>query len=238
MEKEGFKREIAERKITERKIKAVIFDQDGLMFDTERVSAEAWGLAGDEFNFHLEESFLCTIRGANFQDTCRKAQEAFGDSVDFLGLRNRKQEIYMKLLAERGIPVKPGLKELLHYLKEHEYKIALATASTKERTMKNLKEVGIEDYFENIITGDMVEQAKPNPELFLKSAEVLQEAPEDCVVLEDSLNGVEAGIRGGFVTIMVPDITQPDEELRGRVSYVCASLHEVRALLESLEHNG
>ena len=104
--------------------------------------------------------------------------------------------------------------------------------------MKNLKEVGIEDYFENIITGDMVEQAKPNPELFLKSAEVLQEAPENCVVLEDSLNGIEAGIRGGFVTIMVPDITQPDEELRGRISYVCASLHEVKALLESLEHNG
>lgn len=216
-----------------RKINAVIFDQDGLMFDTERVSAEAWKLAGDELGFYLEESFLCTIRGANFEDSCRRAREAFGDSVDFLGLRSRKQEIYQRLLAERGIPVKPGLKELLSYLKEKEYKIALATASARERTLKNLREVGIEPYFQYIITGDMVKQAKPNPELFLKSAEVLGEEPGHCIVLEDSLNGVEAGIRGGFVTIMVPDLTQPDEALRRRVSHVCDSLLEVKKLLET-----
>lgn len=220
-----------------RKIKAVIFDQDGLMFDTERVSAEAWKLAGDELGFHLEESFLCTIRGVNYQDFCRRAKEAFGDSIDYMGLRNRKQEIFQQLLAERGIPVKPGLKELLSYLKEKKYKIALATASARERTLKNLREVGVEDYFEYIITGDMVTQAKPNPELFLKSAEVLGEAPENCMVLEDSLNGIEAGIRGGFVTVMVPDLTQPDEELRRRVSRVCASLYEVKELLESRENH-
>ena len=79
-----------------------------------------------------------------------------------------------------------------------------------------------------MITGDMVKEAKPNPEIFLKAAEALGEKPENCLVLEDSLNGVEAGIKGGFVTVMVPDLTQPDEELRQRVDRVCGSLLEVR----------
>lgn len=94
--------------------------------------------------------------------------------------------------------------------------------------MENLRLAGIEEFFQEIITGDMVGEAKPNPEIFLKAAKALKEEPARCLVLEDSLNGVEAGLRGGFVTIMVPDLTEPDENLRGRVNRVCASLFEVK----------
>ena len=79
----------------------------------------------------------------------------------------------------------------------------------------------------------MVSHAKPNPEIFWKAAELLGEKPEDCLVLEDSLNGVEAGLRGGFVTVMVPDLTQPEEELKKRVYRVCSSLLEVKEMLEA-----
>lgn len=210
------------------KIKGVIFDQDGLLFDTERISGKAWKLAGDELGFYLEESFLCTIRGANADDCFRRFQKTYGDAFDFWKLRKRKQEHFIRLLREQDIPVKPGVYELLQYLREQDCKIALATASTREYSSENLRLAGIEEYFRYMVTGDMVKEAKPNPEIFLKAAEVIGEQPEHCLVLEDSLNGVEAGIRGGFVTIMVPDLTQPDEDLRRRVNRVCSSLLEVR----------
>ena len=211
-----------------KKIRGVIFDQDGLLFDTERISVEAWNLAGDELGFHLEESFLCTIRGANAQDSAIRFRERFGDAFDFLKLRKRKQEHFMRILREREMPVKLGARELLIYLQEQEYKVALATASTREYSMENLERAGLTEFFSLMITGDMVQQAKPNPEIFLKAAEKMGEEPRHCLVLEDSLNGVEAGIQGGFVTIMVPDLTQPDQKLRSRVERVCDSLLEVR----------
>lgn len=212
-------------------IKAVIFDQDGLMFDTERVSKEAWQIAGQECGIQLEESFLCTIRGRNHEDSTRRFREVFGDDPRIALLRKRKAEIFLQLVRTRGVPVKPGLKELLVWLKEHGIKAALASASAKEYTTANLQEVGIEGYFDGLVTGDMVREAKPNPQIFYRAAELLGEAPADCLVLEDSLNGVEAGLRGDFVTVMVPDLTPPTEELRGRVAAICGSLLEVRELL-------
>ena len=209
-------------------IHGVIFDQDGLLFDTERLSAVAWKLAGDELGFYLEESFLKTIRGANASDAARRFQETFGDRFDFWKLRARKQEHFLRILRENEMPVKPGARELLCYLRQEGYKVALATASAREYSMENLRLAGIEEFFQEIITGDMVGEAKPNPEIFLKAAKALKEEPARCLVLEDSLNGVEAGLRGGFVTIMVPDLTEPDENLRGRVNRVCASPFEVK----------
>lgn len=214
------------------KIKAVIFDQDGLMFDTERVSAEAWGKAGEEIGFQLEESFLCTIRGMNFKDAVRRFEDVFGVGPDYAALRARKQEIFEEILKERGVPVKAGLKELLIYLKDNGYKTAVATASKKEYTLRNLREVGIESYFDSMSSGDMVTNSKPDPELFLTVAEMLGESPENCMVLEDSLNGVEAGLRGGFFTVMIPDLTKPDQTLRERVDWVCESLCEVKNRME------
>lgn len=212
----------------DRRIRGVIFDQDGLLFDTERLSVEAWNLAGDELGFHLEESFLRTIRGANAQDAAKRFQQAFGDAFDFWKLRERKQEIFLRMLRAREMPVKPGVHELLGYLKEQNYKVALATASSREYSKENLRRAGIEEFFSCMVTGDMVKQAKPNPEIFQKAAGMLGEEPARCLVLEDSINGVEAGIQGGFITVMVPDLTQPEEALRQRLHRVCGSLLEVR----------
>ena len=214
-------------------IKAVIFDQDGLMFDTERISGIAWHQAEKEWGIHLEESFLKTIRGMNHQDARIRFEEVFGDSVDFMAFRGKKQEIFEALLEKDGIPVKPGLYELLEYLEAQKIPAALASASRMEYTERNLEKTGIRRYFCHLVTGDMVSHAKPNTEIFGKAAELLGEKPEDCLVLEDSLNGVEAGLRGGFVTVMVPDLTQPEEELKKRVYRVCSSLLEVKEMLEA-----
>ena len=214
-------------------IKAVIFDQDGLMFDTERISGIAWHQAEKEWGIHLEECFLKTIRGMNHQDARIRFEEVFGDSVDFMAFRGKKQEIFEALLEKDGIPVKPGLYELLEYLEAQKIPAALASASRMEYTERNLEKTGIRRYFCHLVTGDMVSHAKTNTLNFWKAAELLGEKPEDCLVLEDSLNGVEAGLRGGFVTVMVPDLTQPEEELKKRVYRVCSSLLEVKEMLEA-----
>lgn len=212
-------------------IRAVIFDQDGLMFDTERISAEAWNLAGQEMGVVLEEEFLCTIRGMCLTDSNRRLAEVFGSDFDWQELRKRKREHYQRLLAENPLPVKRGLKELLAFLQEKGYKIAVATASGLDYTLGNLERAGVREYFDQIVTWDLVEHAKPDPEIFLKVAELLGELPEHCMVLEDSINGVEAGVRGGFYTVMVPDLTQPDAELKRRVTAVCESLEDVKNML-------
>ncbi len=215
-------------------IRAVIFDQDGLMFDTERLSTEAWGIAEAELDMgiHLGEEFLCTIRGMNRADAAKRFAEVFGREADFKTLRERKQEHFMKLLRTRGVPVKKGLKELLGYLRGHGYKIVLATASDREYSLTNLREAGVEGYFGHMVTGDMVRHAKPDPEVFYRAAQAAGEPPCSCLVLEDSLNGVAAGLAGGFHVIMVPDLTQPTEELKARVDAVCESLSGVVEWLE------
>lgn len=214
-----------------REIRAVIFDQDGLMFDTERISAAAWNLAGQEMGVVLEEEFLCTIRGMCLTDSNRRLAEVFDSGFDWQELRERKRGHYQRLLAENPLPVKRGLKELLAFLHEKGYKIAVATAGGLEYTLENLERAGVREYFSQIVTGDLVEHAKPDPEIFLKAAELLGELPEHCMVLEDSINGVEAGIKGGFYTVMVPDLTPPDVELKRRVTAVCESLADVQTML-------
>ncbi|MCD8222460.1 MAG: HAD family phosphatase [Clostridiales bacterium] len=217
-------------------IRAVIFDQDGLMFDTERVSSEAWDLAGQEMGIHLEESFLSTIRGMNLEDATIRFRETFGADFPLTPLRERKWEYVRKILRERGVPVKPGLRELLEYLKENGYKIILATASSAEYTVNNLREAGVEAYFDGMITGNMVSHAKPDPEIFLRAAELAGERPANCLVLEDSLNGVAAGFAGGFAVIMVPDLTPPTPMIRQRAAAVYRSLHEVATWLKEKDH--
>ncbi|MCC8126196.1 MAG: HAD family phosphatase [Clostridiales bacterium] len=217
-------------------IRAVIFDQDGLMFDTERVSSEAWNLAGKEMGIHLEESFLSTIRGMNLEDAAARFREVFGEDFPLTPLRERKWEYVRQILRDRGVPVKAGLRELLEYLKENRYKIILATASSVEYTVNNLKEAGVEAYFDGMITGNMVSHAKPDPEIFLRAAELAGEDPANCLVLEDSLNGVAAGLAGGFAVIMVPDLTQPTPMIREQAAAVCSSLSEVAVWLEQREN--
>ena len=212
-------------------VSAVIFDQDGLMFDTVRISAGAWNLAGRELGVEVREDFLKTIRGRNYRDAVPLFREEFSGKCDYEQLWRRKQEIYAVLLKERDLPVKPGLRELLSWLSGHRIPKAVATASTLTYTRTNLERTGLLSCFDAVITGDKVTHAKPDPELFLKAADALGQKPEVCLVLEDSINGVRAGIAGGFLTIMVPDFAQPDEELKNRATAVCPSLFEVLSLL-------
>ena len=215
-----------------KEIKAVIFDQDGLMFDTERISARAWQHAAVDFGIRVGEDFLSGVRGSSSAEAKVAFLKYYGDQIDYDSLREKKQTRFQSDVRTNGLPVKPGLKELLEFLKGRGCKIALATASTREWSLENLRLTGISHYFDDFVCGDMVTKCKPDPEIFLAAAGKLGEKPESSLVLEDSLNGIKAAFAGGFPSIMVPDITQPDDEMRAKATVICKSLFDVIEILE------
>ncbi len=215
-----------------RRVKAVIFDQDGLMFDTERLAKDAWNIVGEQYGIHVEEDFLRELRGVKADRTKAAFQKRFGNCVDYDRFREEKREYSYRWVREHGVPVKKGLRELLAFLKEHDRKIAVATASSEEWTRGNLADAGISDYFDQLIFGDMVEEAKPNPAIFRLAAKRLGEKPEECLVLEDSFNGIRAAAAGGFIPVMVPDLSEPTQEIKACLAAECKSLLDVIGLFE------
>ena len=129
-------------------------------------------------------------------------------------------------------PKKPGLDELLAWLEQRHIPMVVASSSRMASIRHHLDSWGLTHYFKAVISGEQFTSSKPDPEIFYRAAEALGTAPEHTLVLEDSYNGVRAGAAGGFVTVMVPDLAQPDDEMRRLYTAECASLHEVRRMLE------
>lgn len=208
-------------------IGAVIFDQDGLMFDTERISAEAWQYAAGDFGIQVGEDFLSRVRGSSAAEAKAAFIAYYGDQIDYDKLREKKQTRFQTVVRTYGLPVKPGLEKLLEYLKSRSCKIALATASGREWSLENLRLTGLLSYFDQYVCGDMVSKCKPDPEIFLTAAGKVGEEPKSCLVLEDSLNGIRAAYSGGFPSVMVPDLTLPNDEMREKATCIFGSLLEV-----------
>ena len=130
-------------------------------------------------------------------------------------------------------PKKPGVEALLSYGKEHGYLLGLATSSRREYSTHLLQDGGIWDYFDAAVFGDMVTHAKPDPEIYQKACEALGAAPQEAVALEDSPNGIRSAHAAGMRTIVVPDLVQPDGEIRRLCTWQCASLADVIDLLNA-----
>lgn len=192
-------------------IKGVIFDMDGLMLDTEKLLKRFWIKAAGEYGFDMKTEHVLGIRSLAAKYAIPKLQGIFGEDFDYQKIRSRRIELMNDYIRENGIEKKKGLDELLEYLKG-KFSIAVATATDYERTEMYLKKVGVFEYFDKIICGPMVENGKPAPDIYLKAAEELGLPPEECAALEDSPNGILSAYRAGCKPIMVPDLSQPDEE--------------------------
>ena len=193
--------------------KLVIFDMDGLMFDTETVSREAWKIAGKKVNIPVDDELFLQFLGTNSTYITNLLINKFGENSPYKDLISERNIMADKLIEINGLRIKKGLKELLSYLKSNNIKRAVATSTSRERALKLLTLGGVVNDFDYIICGDEVTKSKPDPEIFLKVAEKLNVNPENCVVLEDSRFGVYAARNAGMSPIMVPDLLIPDEEL-------------------------
>ena len=208
----------------------VIFDMDGLMVDTEPVWGECWEPALAHFGYSVPPGIADAVRGSAGDTATRILHEMVSPELD-----TKAFWAYFSSLAEKvfsqGVEKKLGLDELLACLGERGVPCAVASSSSKEGIGRNLRFIGAIDRFQAIVPTSEVSRAKPAPDIFLEAARRLGTTPSRTMVLEDSFNGVRAGAAGGFFTVMVPDLAQPNDEIRGIASRVCASLLEVRDLL-------
>lgn len=213
-------------------IEAVIFDMDGLMFDTEQISLFSWEQAASPYGFEITlELFKHTI-GTNSVKTKAFYQTHFGDVFPLELVYADRLRIAEEYIITHGVPVKKGLFELLEYLRSEGYKLAVATSTSRERALKVLSLAGVVGFFDAIVCGDEVEHSKPNPQIFLKAAEKLQVAPLNCVVLEDSEAGIQAAFDAGMIPVMIPDLKQPEERTVAMLHRQLESLNDVIELLE------
>lgn len=213
-------------------IEAVLFDMDGLMFDTERMYQKAWLLAGQQMGVPIRPEIVDRMRGRNREGCTRVCREVFGPEFDFDAMRTACRALMARWIEEDGLPVKPGLYELLAELERRGIPAVLATSTSRDSAWGHLQRAGVDNYFVGAVCGDEVSHSKPDPEVFLKAAALAGKDPRHCMVLEDSPAGVRAGAAAGCFTVMVPDLTQPDEELRRLADAILPNLNEAIALLD------
>ena len=213
-------------------VKAVIFDMDGLILDTEKLLVKYWCQAANEAGFSMQREHALNIRSLHRRFAIPYLQGLFGEEFDYVKIRNRRMELMTEALAENGLELKDGVRELLAFLKEQGIPAAIATATDLERTKDYLGRVGIFEQFDRIVCATMVEYGKPKPDIYLYAAQQLGLQPCECMALEDSPNGVRSAASAGCVTVMVPDLTQPDEELGALIYAKADSLTDVIGIIQ------
>lgn len=193
------------------KIQGAIFDMDGLLLDTERICSEAWDKAAKEMHFSDVERAKNACMGLNRKNTAEFFERTYGKTFDYRKFLEISREL-TKQAVEENLPVKNGAEEILQFLKERKIRLALASSTREETVRKQLDRTNLLSYFDEIITGDMVENSKPHPEIFTKACAALGIKPENCIVFEDSLNGIRSAYRAGTYPIHIPDIQPENQE--------------------------
>lgn len=211
-------------------IKAVIFDKDGTLHDTEKLFHIAWKLAAEELNVPDIDATVRACTGRALSGIAVYWADKYPD-IPFEDYLPRRQK-HFHAMVSKDVPVKDGAMELLAYLKEHGYKVALATSSPYDEAVDHLKRTDMYPYFDAVVGGDMIKNGKPAPDIYLLAAEKLGVAPENCVGVEDSINGILSIHAAGMRPVMVPDLIEPTPEIEKLLWAKCDVLTDIIAELE------
>lgn len=214
--------------------KAVVFDMDGVIFDSEKLYRKHWMISGKEYGIPEDMmANLCNqIAGATKETNSKLMKSHFGEDFDYDAFRGKTMERMDREILECGLELKPGVQELFSYLKENGYKIGLATSTQEERAKRNLSNAGILPVFDEIVYGGVVAHGKPAPDIYLKACEMLGVKPEEAIGIEDSINGVKSSFQAGLYTLMVVDLIPPTDEIKPMANHIFESLFDVIDLLE------
>ena len=208
-------------------MKGVIFDMDGLMLDTEKLDNRFWREAAAEFGYTMTYEHALVIRSMNPVICSATLKQLLGKDFPYEEAKSLRRKLMKEYVKIHGVEKKKGLDELLQFLKENKFKIAVATSSNRSRTEWYLTSVGIWDYFDKIICGDMVPKGKPEPDIYLIAAKQLGLFPSECIALEDAPAGILSAHRAGCHPVFVPDLDEGDITTRETAEYIAESLSEV-----------
>lgn len=211
--------------------KAVVFDMDGVIFDSERAVMQCWKEVASRHNIPDIEKAILACTGTTMVRTREIMLNLYGADFPYDEYARESSAIFHSRYDGGRLPMKPGVKELLTFLKERGKKIALASSTRQQVVTDELRDAGIIEYFDRIICGDMVSRSKPAPDIFLKACEELNVSPSDSYAIEDSYNGIRAAHAGGLLPIMVPDLLPADEEMQSLAEIVLPNLTSVKEYL-------
>ena len=192
---------------------AVVFDMDGVIFDTEKLYRRFYmeegakrGVPSDIMTKACE-----AIAGGTKFDNKPRFESIVGRDIEYLEFRDRVMGNFEKYVYENGVEMKDGALDTLEYLKEHNIKTALATSTMEERAKRYLASRDMNKFFDKFIYGDMVEHSKPDPDIYLKACKALGVEPSKAIAVEDSINGIVSAGRAGMYPVMVIDLIQPND---------------------------
>lgn len=215
-------------------IKAIIFDMDGLMIDSERVTFECYQEILKGMNLTMDEEFYKTLLGKPLKGIYQRFYDVYGNDFPIEDVIKDVHALMAKRFETEGVPIKTGLKSLLEYLKENNYKTIVATSSNRDRVDTILSQAQITDYFDDSICGDEVTKGKPNPEVFLKSCQKLGVNVDEAIVLEDSEAGIQASYDASIKVICIPDMKYPEKQYEEKTFKILKDLNGVTEYLKSL----
>lgn len=215
------------------KKKAVIFDMDGLMFDTENLTFQAQSRLAEKLGMPFSMEYYMQTVGLSDRACLEKYIQDFGDNETTFQFANGYKPETHNLVREKGVPEKKGLRNLLEFLHAKQIICVLASSNQRYDVELFLETTGLKKFFHNEICGDEVEHAKPDPEIFVRAAELAAEAPEDCLVLEDSLNGIRSAFSADIDVLMVPDLIAPNAEAKEKSLAVLPDLDAVQEWMET-----
>ena len=215
-------------------LQAIIFDMDGLIFDTEKYHRACWQEAGKDFGYDIDEAFLKRCTSLTGQSTLKLIREMFGNQVPAEALHLHKRKLFNQKINLATIDLKPGFMELFEWLKAQPLKLGLVTSSRQSTVRHNFSGLNALDSFNVIVTGEQVTRSKPDPEPYSRACRLLGVAPEKVMVFEDSSNGCLSAIRAGCKAVMVPDYSSPIAEVQEQSHAILENLEQARGLLEGL----
>lgn len=215
-------------------MKSVIFDMDGVIFDSEALVLKCWKRIGDKYGLKDIDAIFQESIGTNTAETKEIVMKHYGEDFAYDKFRQEASRLFHEITKEKGVLVKRGARELLSYLKVNGFQIGLASSTRIEVVKSELEQVGLLKFFHVVIGGDMVRHSKPHPEIYNRACEELDVDPAETFAIEDSFNGVRSAHGAGLKVIMVPDILQPDEEMENLALEIFPSLMGVLGYFQNL----
>lgn len=204
---------------------------DGTLIDTEKYYRRCWPQAAADCGYHMTDEQALALRSLGRPFSIDRMKEMFGPDADYYQIRGRRMELVKEVIAKEGIQCKEGAKEALTLLKKKGYRLAVSTATDLERTTEYLNIVGLKDYFDELVCATMVKQGKPAPDIYLFGCEKLGVDPKDAIAVEDAPNGVKSAYAAGLNVVMIPDQTQPEDELLPMLYKKVDSLMELAKMM-------
>ena len=213
-------------------IKGVIFDVDGTLLNTERIYMAAWKQAGKLAGYEIPDEVLLKTRAISSKVAHRIYKEAMGEDFNYMDLHAERVRIAEAAIAQTDDLLMPGVADTLNWLKEKGIAMAVASSTVLEKTVSHLDHAKLLPYFDAVVGGDMVERGKPEPDIFLKAADMLGLQPGECAVIEDSPAGIRAAYAAKMLPVLIPDCVPENPETKAVSAVVLKSMEQLKAFLE------